>query len=388
VSRYLFVVPPLVGHINPAVGLAAELTARGHQVAWAGMPELLRSLAGRAAEIYPCALPVGRGRDAVERPPGLCGAAALQCLWADFLIPLSEAMAPGVLAAVEHFRPDVLVVDQQAVAGALVAERLGIPWVTSATTSAELTGGRDTRSLVDAWVSERFDDLRARTGAAPGGDPRFSPHLIIAFTTAELTGPVLTRPGPVCFVGPTTGTRPGVPDFPWDWRDPERRLVLVSVGLANRAATTSFLTVARRALVERADRLQGIIVDHGEVLDSPAPTPSVLVLPVVPQRELLPWCSALVCHAGHNAVCDALWHGVPLVLAPIGDDQPVVANQVVAAGAGVRVRFGRVTAGRLGEALDLVLDDPLYRKAAEYIGDSLRASGGAAAAARCIEALR
>lgn len=46
-SRFLFVVPPLVGHVNPAVGVAAELAARGHRIAWAGLPEVIGPLAAR-----------------------------------------------------------------------------------------------------------------------------------------------------------------------------------------------------------------------------------------------------------------------------------------------------------------------------------------------------
>ena len=122
-SGFLFVVPPLVGHINPAVGVAAELGSRGHRVAWV-CPEagLLRRLAGPQARVYPCA-----GTAAGERPAGLRGAEALKFLWEWFLVPLAEAMAPGVRAAVDDFRPDVVVADQQAFAGALVAERLGLP---------------------------------------------------------------------------------------------------------------------------------------------------------------------------------------------------------------------------------------------------------------------
>ena len=45
--------------------------------------------------------------------------------------------------------------------------------------------------------------------------------------------------------------------------------------------------------------------------------PNVLVRPSVPQLELLPHLDAVVCHAGHNTVCEALAHGVPLVVAPI-----------------------------------------------------------------------
>ncbi|HZE67849.1 MAG TPA: glycosyltransferase [Sporichthyaceae bacterium] len=386
-TRYLFVVPPLVGHVDPAVGVAAELTARGHQVAWAGMPEIVGALAGRTAQIYPCALPRGRQGEPFESPAPPCGLSALQFLWEDFLIPLGEVMAPDVLAAVEEFRPDVMVVDQQAVAGALIAERLGIPWITSATTSAEFPGALDGMPLVDAWLNERFDDLRSRTGDPLGGkDPRFSPHLIIAFTTPELTGPVSAPSGPICFVGPSIHPRPAFGDFLWEWLD-DRKLVLVSLGAANADAGAVFLAAAHAALRDRRDRLQGIIVDPADLLENAASSSSVLVLPVVPQLELLPWCSAVVCQAGHNTVCQALWYGVPLVVAPMRDDQPVVANQVVAADVGIRVPFGGITPERLGEALDLVLDEPRHRKAAQHVGDAFQAAGGAAAAAQYIEAV-
>ncbi|MFE0381998.1 glycosyltransferase, partial [Streptomyces inhibens] len=50
--RVLFVVPPLAGHVNPTVAVAAELAARGHQVAWTGP----------AAALTPRGPPGGRGR--------------------------------------------------------------------------------------------------------------------------------------------------------------------------------------------------------------------------------------------------------------------------------------------------------------------------------------
>ena len=107
----------------------------------------------------------------------------------------------------------------------------------------------------------------------------------------------------------------------------------------------------------------------------------------VPQLELLPKLDAVVSHAGHNTVCETLANGLPLVLAPIRDDQPIIAEQVVQAGAGVRVRFGRATASDIRSAVRAVLDDASFRAAARLIRRSFAAAGGAAAAASRLEGL-
>ncbi|WP_069772678.1 glycosyltransferase [Streptomyces sp. LUP30] len=382
-SRFLFVVPPLTGHINPAVGVAAELTARGHRVAWAcSDPALVTRLAGSTAgPVLACA-----GAPRGERPAELRGPEALKFLWEWYLLPLAEAMAPGVRAAVEEFRPDVVVADQQAFVGALVAERLGLPWATSATTSAEFTDPLAGLPKVAEWLRRRLAALREAVGDPAGtADPRFSPHLVLAFSTPELAGDAHDG---VCWVGPSITSRPSGTGFPWEWLDPGRRTVLVTLGTANADAGGRFLDVCRNALRERADRVQTVIVDPGGTLPAPGDDKDVLIVPSVPQLALLErGVGAVVCHAGHNSVCEALWHGTPLVVAPIRDDQPVVAGQVVAAGAGVRVRFGRVTARQLGAAVDSVLDDPAHRAAADRIGTAFRAAGGASAAAARLDEL-
>jgi UDP:flavonoid glycosyltransferase YjiC (YdhE family) len=367
VSRFLFVVPPLVGHVNPTVGVAAELTARGHSVAWAGHRDTVRSLVD--GQVFDCA--------AVDlvRGPSLAGPAAFRFLWEDFLLPLAAAMTPGVRTAIESFGPDVVVADQQTVAGGLIAEELGLPWVTSATTSAELIDPLSGMPKVKAWLSTRIDSLRG----GPGPDPQMSPHGVLAFTTRELIGPV-DLPANVWLVGPSVEPRPSTSDFPWEWLSADAPAVLVTLGTANVEAGHRFLSQAVLALSRLPVR--AVVVDPaGSLTDVP---PNILVRRHVPQLDLLARVDAVVCHAGHNTVCESLWHGVPLVVAPIRDDQPIVAGQVVDAGAGVRVRFSRATADHLADAITTVLD-PGYRKAATVVGDSFRAAGGAPRAADHLE---
>ncbi|MGW6058040.1 glycosyltransferase [Streptomyces sp. NPDC055189] len=389
-SRFLFVVPPLAAHVTPASAVAAELAGRGHQVAWAGQPAVLEGLVADGTPVFPCA-----GAPGVDdRPRDLRGEAALKFLWDDFFAPLAYAMAPGVTAAVMEFGPDLLVVDQQTVAGALVAERLGVPYVTSSTTSAELSGGPIGTPQFDQWITDLLDGLRLRLGDPSARyDPRFSPRLTLVFSTSELTGPQTPDRGLTRFVGPALGQEPepdaDTADFPWGWvdRDVERALVLVSLDTADTTVGAHFLAQCVDGIRTRSRALRAVVVDPDGVLGPPRDDGNLLICRAVPQLALLARADAIVCHAGHNTVTEALWHGVPLVVAPVRGDQPVVAAQVTALGAGVRVRFGRTDAKAVGSALDAVLGQPHFAAAARRVGHSFREAGGAPAAAAHLEEL-
>jgi MGT family glycosyltransferase len=371
------------------VAVGRELANRGHEVAWVGHEEIVGRLLPPDAWLIPVA---PGGVDIAEiqaRSRGLRGAAAFQFLWQEFLIPLATAMAPGVDAAVDGFKPDALVVDQQALAGALVARQRGLPWATSATTSAELTDPFALMPKLGEWARRCLHDLQLDFGVPPAeatrGDLRFSPHLVLAFTTEALVGTVENFPPHYAFVGPSIGARAATADFPWGWIEHDRQLVLVSLGTVSRDAGDRFFHTVVEAVTPLADRLQAVLVAPPEIFD--ALPPHVLVTEFLPQLDLLAHTDAVVSHAGHNTVCEALAHGVPLVVAPIRDDQPIVAQQVADAGAGIRVRYGRVGAEELRRALIAVLDDPEYRRAARRAGSSFAAAGGAAAAADRLEKL-
>jgi zeaxanthin glucosyltransferase len=268
-----------------------------------------------------------------------------------------------------------------------VAERHGIPYATSVTTSAELTDPLSTMPKVDAWLKGRFASLREQFGDVErGDDPRFSPHGIIAFTGRALLGDAPLPWDGVHLVGPAIAPRASQYDFPYEELDPERRKVLVTLGTANADAGERFLGEALAALDALGETVQGIVVDPGGLLDGQS-HPGVLIREYVPQLDLLPHLDAVVCHGGHNTVCEALAQGLPLVVAPVRDDHPLVADQVVAAGAGLRVKFGRIRAAALAEAVDAALHDPGLRKGAALVKASFERAGGAPAAAAAVEEL-
>jgi UDP:flavonoid glycosyltransferase YjiC (YdhE family) len=380
VSRFLFVTLPLVGHVNPALGLARELSARGHDVAWAGSEMSLRSMVGPDATIFPTG-------SRLFREQGGAGMAAFKSLWARFILPYNKFILAGVERAVQAFEPDVLLVDQHAVAGAMVAHRHGLPWATVVCSAMELTDPYRGLPRITDWTRSHLVKLWAEADLPPADffDVRMSPYLAIGFTTEALTAHAALPPQ-LRLVGPAPTERPGAPMFPFELLDPDRQHVLVTMGTLAKELATDFYTRAVDALRPLGDRLQAVIVAPPD--DLPEPPDHILVAAGVPMLTLLPHVDAVVSHGGLNTVTEALSNGIPLVVAPIRHDQPVVAEQVVAAGAGIRVRFRRVRAAELAGAVTAVLDDPSYRAAAGRVADSFRAAGGAAEAANLVERLQ
>lgn len=379
-SRFLFVVPPLAGHVNPAAAVAQRLTERGHDVAWAGSQARLGALLGPDANIYPTGMRLHRGRLDT-------GLAAIKSLWEGFVVPFARFILPAVDQAIDDYRPDVVAADQHAIAGAIAAERRGLPWATLATSPIEFAEPFGSLPKVQAWISGQVAALAASAGLADAAvDLRYSPYLVLAFTVRALF-PAQAFGAQFTFVGSALARRPE-PGFPWEWLDPGRRHVIITVGtLAEDVAADSahFYSRAVEALRPLADRVQGIVVaPPGVVTDPPA---HILVAPRVPLLGLMPQLDAVICHGGMGTVSEALSYGVPLIIAPIRHDQPITAARVAQAGAGLRVKFGRVTPEQLRDAVVQVLDDPAYRAGAEALRDCFASAGGAAVAADALAKL-
>jgi zeaxanthin glucosyltransferase len=377
VSRFLFVVPPLIGHIIQPTAVAQQLTRRGHEVAWVGSEARLRPWVGPDATVY------GTGMRLFRAQPDT-GMTAVKSLWEGFIVPFARFTLPSVEKAVAAFGPDVLVSDHQSVAGALVAQRQGLTWASSCVSALDL--GRPFRGLpeVEAWMHRQLETLAVEAGlpASQASGLLFSPRLAVIHVSPGLIGED-PYPASFAFVGPAFGARPPVPDFPWDWLDPARRTVLVTVGTLADRQVVGFNSRVIEALRPLGDRVQGIVVGPAEPMRN---VPGhVLVLPRVPVLELMPRLDVVICHGGLGTVSEALAHGVPVVVAPLARDQPVTASLVVRSGAGLRVHFHRARPEAFRAAVLALLTDPRYRIAARRVRDAADPRGGAVTAAELLE---
>lgn len=130
----------------------------------------------------------------------------------------------------------------------------------------------------------------------------------------------------------------------------------------------------RTALAAVADLPVRALLTTGPVMPiadlGPIPA-NVRIETFVPQAEVLPKATALLCHGGSGTVLGALAAGVPMVVTPLFADQPANARSVEASGAGIAVIDG--TADAVREALQKVLSDPTYRSKARQIAAEIAA---------------
>jgi MGT family glycosyltransferase len=383
-KRFLFVVPPFAGHVHPTVSVARKLAARGHGVAWAAHARGVRHLLPDDAEVLPLD---DDGSDRVaghflERARRLRGLESLKFLWQEMLLPLARGTLPRLLDVMATYAPDVVVADHQALAGAFAARRLGIRFATFCTTSASIVDPLSDLPKVKEWIDLEVTRLERDAGLEPLPSPDTSPHLVVVFSTEALVGEDRSWPRHFRFVGPSIQDRPDSTPFPWS-ELADRPRIFVSLGTISAGTGTEFYEALTGGLGDLD--AQVILAAHPSL--DPDPPRNFIVRERVPQLTLLSHVDAVVCHAGHNTVCEALAQGLPLVVAPIRDDQPVVASQVVRAGAGIRVRYGRVSLASLRDAVLRVLREPEFRRGAARIRASFASAGGALAAADALEAM-
>ncbi|CAM2006372.1 glycosyltransferase [Acanthopleuribacter pedis] len=381
-TRYLLIVPPLTGHINPLVSVAAELEQRGHEVMWLGYRKLIEPLAGPGARIAP--LESSRLRALLEPLQEMAnivrGLESVRFLFEDFVLPLARATVADVERAILEHQPDLIICDQQMLSGAIAARRLGRPWVASVTTTAAIL---KVWEVADRWIVRTLGRLQEEMGLPRVERPDLSNIANIVFSTPAFSGQFESYQAPFTYVGPSLQARTMRAAFPWEQLNENLPKLLVSLGTINRDRDPRFYQTVIEALAD--EPVQVIMTaPPGWVENPPA---NFIVQPHVPQVALLPYLDAVFCHGGHNTVCESLAYGLPLIVTPIRDDQPVIGRQVASSKAGITLRFNRLKPEQVRESVHRVLHEKSFRIAAKRIAASFEAAGGAPQAVDFLTAL-
>ncbi|GAA1830250.1 DUF1205 domain-containing protein [Pseudonocardia alni subsp. carboxydivorans] len=339
--RVLVVAAPLSGHLTPLLPLAHALWDSGHEVLLAGggdahplpgtdpLPfiDVARSLrVGRLAARSLVAHPViaraelaGRGGDAGVR--SLFG-------------PVNEELTDALVTVAEQWRPDVVVYEPLAVAGALAAARHDVPAVLHE--NGLLDGFALVRTLLDSRPLQRARLRHGLRGVPP-------PAIALTIAPSSLVGArdaLAVRPG--------RARGPGRSSLPAWLSGPSVRprvLVLRGGGPVRGDLQSSAVRALPGVRADGTDCELVLVRPPARLLRHHGP--GVRTVGRVPLDELLPACAAVL-HDGSSAhVLAALAAGVPQLALPGPGDRRHNAELVAARGAGLGGPFTADTLRRL-----------------------------------------
>lgn len=148
------------------------------------------------------------------------------------------------------------------------------------------------------------------------------------------------------------------------------------------ATTRLFIDAARQA-----GRRVVILTGWAGMRADDAPE-SVYFLKYAPHNWLFPQMAAVVHHGGAGTTASGFRAGAPTVIVPHNADQPFWGRRAAELGVGTKpIRRGRLTAGKLAEALVEVTTNQSLRQKAAELGRKIEAEDGAGAAVKMIEVI-
>jgi MGT family glycosyltransferase len=377
-TRFAFVTWDGGGNVPPAVGIAQELVARGHDVVFIGYEVQRKRFEQRRLPFVALRRTGGFDIYATSDPGGRI-AGLMANVWAS---PEHLDDIPDAVAATSA---DVLVVDfsmqgalASAIQSAVPVAVLAHSTITGLTPPPESPMGAARLSATNRLrEGARLPQLARLTEAWTG-------YPTLVTTIPALDPAAETADGSVHYLGPVFEA---LPDDAWEspWQaDDGRPLVLVSfstTGLWDQSGRI------RNTLEGLADESVRVLVSASQSMDLGPIPDNAAIRPFVPHQRVLHGAALTVTHAGHGTVAASLAHGVPIVALPNpAADQPFLAARVQQLGAGLALD-GESGPTAIRTAVREVMTQPSYAATAAKLAIAINGAQGVGGAAVELERL-
>lgn len=379
--RFLFTSLPYLSHLLAQLPLARAMRDAGHDVRFATSAALAEMVRADGFAVVPVEFdkPLEPGLELSFRPRRPGERPAKQRM------RVAARVAPALIRAFGEWLPHVVVRDPLEFGSYLAAEHAGIAHAV----------GREgpfwppqTREVM---LGADLDDLRGQLGLPPDPSTQalyrflafvFAPPELLSTDTYISPVTHFIRPAPVNSLN-SLGTGGWLPP------PPDTTFVYATLGTVFNRKHPELLGPMIEAL---AGQPYQALVTTGPGYDLPplarrAGARNLAVLGYVPQSAVLPHCDVMVAHGGFHTVIGALLHGVPLVLLPLGGDQPRNARWCSAQGAALVLAETHRDPESIRAGVRHVLSETGYRDAAGRLRAAMTDLPGMATAVSMLERL-
>ncbi|WP_055495831.1 macrolide family glycosyltransferase [Streptomyces sp. TP-A0356] len=375
------------GHINPTLGVARELLARGHRVTYV----IDERFADRVEQSGARAVTYASGRGAFYKATHPT-ADELADDGHRLFIETMDTVVPLAASAFENDSPDVVLYDfETVVAGRMTARtfdatsiQVNPSYASNEEFSMRAMVWKADHPVIQACVTALIEFLQANgiglEEYSRFGDEWDERNLVFLPREFHIKGD--TFGDRYSFVGPTATQYDG--DISWTPPGDGRRVALVSLG-TEAVGQQEFFQACAQVFNEREWHVVMTVGSDFDPTQLGALPPNVEVHPWLPHPVILPHVDVLVCHAGMGSVMEALYFATPVVAVPRAHELELTARRLEELGLGRMIPVDDLSASAIAEAVQGLLAAPGLDERLALMREHLIASGGAPRAADLVE---
>ncbi|MGB3514135.1 MAG: glycosyltransferase [Microcoleaceae cyanobacterium] len=412
-----------LGDLYPYIAIAQGLQSRGHRPSIATSERYRQQVEALDIEFYPVrpdSLPDFEG-DWEFLSMMMSHGRSLEYIVCHLLMPHLRASYADLMAATAG--ADLLVTHPLTLTSSLVAEKIGIPWVSCILSPYSFLSAYDLQSYLRSGniplssyeksqiaamqdgIARHFQwqarfwtapwrQLREELGLVQGCDPVFgglqSPYLVLALFSQMLAAPQPDWPPQTLVTGfpfYRTQNSETLSAELMRFLDSGEPPITFTLGSSAVLVQGNFYMEAATALRELGYRAVLLMGKEARQVSPGLLPEGTIAVEYAPHSELFPRSAAIVHHGGIGTTGEAMLAGRPMLVVPDQFDRPDNAARVVRLGVGRQVSRDRYSAAVLAEELKQLLLDPVYEERATSVSRLLRGEDGVGVAADAIEAL-
>lgn len=404
------------GDVHPYIAVGLELKARGHRPVIATSPLYRDKIEATGLGFHPIRpdfRPPQEDPDIVAKVMDVKKGS--EFLFKELLMPHLRDGYEDLSEAIKG--ADLLVTHVITMAGPILAQKTGVPWVSTVLAPASFFSVHDpfvppqspgliklfrlspliargftnlARRMTEKWVEPVYR-LRAEVGLPRGGHPIFegqhSPWLVLALYSKVLGAPQPDWPPRTVITGfpffdlkDEADIAPELKRFLDDGPAP----IVFTLGSSAVFVAEDFYRESAAAAARLKRRAVLLLGDARNMPHDKLPE-GVAAFEYAPYSQILPRAAAVVHQGGVGTTGQALRAGVPTLIVPFNHDQPDNAARVARLGAGRTLARKRYNTTNVVKELDRLLSDESYAERAAAVGREVRAEDGARTAADEIE---
>jgi zeaxanthin glucosyltransferase len=348
-ARIVFAMMPEPGHLFPTYKLAKELRSRGHSIHYLVAEWCEKHLRDQGLDYT-------TGSEALWHAVFSAGPSNLEDANRTLLDFKAEA-----LKLLRSTAMDLIIVDGFLHALALIARDYGSPAILLHTNFHNVP-----RLPLES-------DLRVYSGAS-GSSPSSLNVIELILCPRDLDFSRVSTDGRTRYhIEPSVDLEREEPDFFWGNIDDDRPLIYCSLGSQSSVAKDErkkLLQAVLGAMAVRQDcRMVLSIGTRLTAADFRSPPPNVMLVNWAPQLTVLRKASVMINHGGLGTVKECILCGVPMIIFPLLNDQPMNAARVVYHGLGLRGDMRHASVEGILSSIRRLESDDSYKTRIEAMRD-------------------